>query len=413
MRAMAIVIAGCLAASPAAAQELTPSQGNEMLEEFADRARGVFAGMSFEEFKAATPYYPEAGKYVVNGDVPIRNEKLLKEFYDRNVANSPAPPGDGASPEFIILRLGGLDQIWNNALKRQLTYCVSHTFGARYPLVVADMAAAAAAWEAVADLDFTHLSGEDDRCDSNNNAVVFDVRPINVNGDFLAIAFFPNEPRSARNVFIDNSGFTLDPNGNLTLRGILRHELGHTIGARHEHTRPDSGACFEDEDWRGVTDYDAFSVMHYPQCNGQGDWTLRLTEKDKNGVACIYDAANGFVIDTSICTPEVAVNAETKVVFGPDAVAVGEMQSYGPFSVTPHTRFETKMTGHGGDPGDPDLYLKFDGPALRLDYDCRPFTIGADETCSVDVPAGKSVASVMVHGWRAGSYNLSVTHFAP
>jgi hypothetical protein len=90
----------------------------------------------------------------------------------------------------------------------------------------------------------------------------------------------------------------------LTLTGILRHELGHTIGLRHEHTRPESGTCFEDNDWRGVTDYDAFSVMHYPQCNGQGDWSLTLTAFDQNGIACLYGPAPGFTIDSTICTKE-------------------------------------------------------------------------------------------------------------
>ena len=60
-------------------------------------------------------------------------------------------------------------------------------------------------------------------------------------GEYLARAYFPNEPRRDRNVLIDETSFDLDPDEKLTLVGILRHELGHTLGWRHEHTRPESG----------------------------------------------------------------------------------------------------------------------------------------------------------------------------
>ena len=71
---------------------------------------------------------------------------------------------------------------------------------------------------------------------------------------YLARAFFPNEERAERNVLIDESSFHVDPDGALQLVGILRHELGHTLGWRHEHTRPESGTCFEDNNWRPLTD---------------------------------------------------------------------------------------------------------------------------------------------------------------
>ena len=48
----------------------------------------------------------------------------------------------------------------------------------------------------------------------------------------------------------------------------MAHELGHTLGFRHEHTRPEAGTCFEDNNWRPLTPYDSASIMHYPQCNG-------------------------------------------------------------------------------------------------------------------------------------------------
>ncbi|MCZ7600726.1 MAG: hypothetical protein M5U09_27465 [Gammaproteobacteria bacterium] len=153
----------------------------------------------------------DGGKYIVNGDTTIANEKLLREFYEANVANRPAAD----ITEFTVHLVGGLDSVWSTAEKGALTYCVSDTFGARYTRVVADMQAAAAAWEAVADLDFIHVGAEDGRCNAANASVVFDVRPVD-HGQYLARAFFPNEPRFGRNVLIDESSFDLDPNGTLT-----------------------------------------------------------------------------------------------------------------------------------------------------------------------------------------------------
>lgn len=99
---------------------------------------------------------------------------------------------------------------------------------------------------------------------------------------------------------IDGSAFNLGP-GKLSLVGIMRHELGHTLSYRHEQTRPEAGKCFEDRDWQPLTEYDAFSVMHYPQCNGLGDWALALTEKDEVGTACLYGAASGYTFDPTQC----------------------------------------------------------------------------------------------------------------
>ena len=41
--------------------------------------------------------------------------------------------------------------------------------------------------------------------------------------------------------------------------------------------------------------------LHYPQCNGGADWSLKLTHVDKNGAACVYGPAPGFQVDAQIC----------------------------------------------------------------------------------------------------------------
>ncbi len=407
------VIFGLIFAVPAFAEEPTFNEAKQLLREGAELSRAAYAEMSYREFKNKTYKEPfEGGKYIVNGDTSIADEKLLREFYEQNVAAEPAPPSAN-SPEFAVATVGGLQAVWSTAQKRALTYCVSESFGPRYHQMVAQMQNATSSWESVADIDFIHLMSEDSACNAGNSNVVFDVRPVNVFGEYLARAFFPNESRADRNVLVDESSFRLDPNQVLQLVGILRHELGHTIGARHEHTRPEAGICFEDQNWQPLTDYDPFSVMHYPQCNGLGDWSLTLTNKDKNGVACLYGAASGFTIDSTLCTTPVASQAMTSH-FPNESVSMNEEKRFEKISVKPGSHFVATMTGASNSPGDPDLYVKFDqAPQVGTKFDCRPFLTGAEERCELDVPADASVARVMVHGFARGNYNLEISFVAP
>jgi hypothetical protein len=137
----------------------------------------------------------------------------------------------------------------------------------------------------VARVNFVHVASEDANCNQRNGNVVFDVRQVSTS-QYLARSFFPSTSRRSRNVLISYTSF-----GNIspwTLTGVLRHELGHTLGFRHEHTRPEAGTCFEDNNWRALTTYDSSSVMHYPQCNGTQNGDLVLTSKDVAGAKSLY-----------------------------------------------------------------------------------------------------------------------------
>jgi serine protease len=392
----------------------SPEQGKQILSDNAKQKRDEWKAKTFEEFKAQTYKEPfEGGKYIVNGDTPILNGKLLQEFFETRIKESDSP-AEGGRKKLTVHQVNGQDAVWNSTEKRQLTYCVSTSFGNHYNQMVADMQAATGAWEAVANVDFIYVAGQDGNCTATNSNVVFDVRPVNVNGQYLARAFFPDEPRPTRNVLVDNSSFQLDPNAKLSLQGILRHELGHTIGFRHEHTRPDSGTCFEDNNWRPLTSYDAFSVMHYPQCNGKGDWALTLTNIDSNGAACLYGPAQGFTIDSSICQgPEeppgpIACGPKMESFTGQN-VAKNEEKTFGPFVVAPGTLVEVVMHGEAN-PGDPDLYVRFSQDPTTTAYDCRPYLSGAEETCTLDVPTNGTAVHVKVRGYSAAHFNLTVTH---
>jgi serralysin len=235
------------------------------------------AGMSWDEFMSVVYQEPDTGVYIVNGDELIETRADLEKFYVEHVQQG----------GLAVLTSGGTPVKWDAATAYNITYCVSTGFGSRYSAVVSAMNTAANGWEGAAHINFVHKTDQDSSCSSRNKNVIFDVSPVNVGGRYLARAFFPNTSRSARNVLIDNSAFSPGAPG---LDGILRHELGHTLGFRHEHTRPEAGACFEDNNWQALTAYDSSSTMHYPQCNGTNTWNLSITTKDKQGAAALYGA---------------------------------------------------------------------------------------------------------------------------
>lgn len=384
----------------------------------AESARAKWKGRTFEEFRDSVFKEPfEGGKYIVSGDIAIEDEKQLREFFETSILGT-----DGSDVGGRLIVVAGPEGTWSNERKKQLTYCVSTAFGSRQASVIADMAAAAHAWQGVADIAFIHKQDQDGNCTATNDAVVFDVRPVDVNGQYLARAFFPNEPRPGRNVLIDESSFEIPAGGNLQLLGILRHELGHTLGFRHEHTRPESGTCFEDADWAPMTGYDSLSVMHYPQCNGAGDWKLILTARDRSGAACAYGAAPGFTIDQSLivgnCVAPIPTptpgEPETKT-FAAQSVNKGEMKRYGPFNAKPGTTIVAKITPSGTTGGDADLYIRLGAqPEPKAGrYNCRPYLSGSKETCELTArQPPRNVVHAAVHGYTDASYELTVT-FVP
>src|SRR6185369_1127043 len=99
-------------------------------------------------------------------------------------------------------------------------------------------------------------------------------------------------------------------------------------GFRHEHTRPESGTCFEDNNWRALSTYDSASVMHYPQCNGTGDWSLTLTSKDISSAAALYGAPGGGTGGTGGAGGGTGGTGTPKTATATGSVAAGGVVNY-------------------------------------------------------------------------------------
>jgi hypothetical protein len=192
----------------------------------------------------------------------------------------------GVSSELVGILQGSKIVRWSPGTA--LTYCVlrnTFTDQAQYEEVVANMQAATRAWEETCGINFEYRN-DLDASDSLRPPVVFPVRQIDASGAFIAAAFFPNDIANRRRLLIDPSYFTTG----FDHVGVLRHELGHTLGFRHEHIRSLAPRVCPDEDTTAIIElgaYDPKSVMHY-FCGGVGSRDLAITDVDRAGSQKVY-----------------------------------------------------------------------------------------------------------------------------
>ncbi len=227
--------------------------------------------------------------YIAEGDLLIDEGQLPRYAVQRAAARSAPPVAEEdieGRTKLLAVSENGKIVRWQPGMV--LSYCVlKSTFAdaSNYELVRNNMQRAVWDWEAACGVKFEHRADLDES-PTNTPDVLFPVREVNANGQFIAAAFFPNDPPVRRRLVIDPSYYSTD----FDQIGVLRHELGHVIGLRHEHIRSGAPPACGDEDTGDtieVTDYDPQSVMHY-FCGGVGSLTLEITELDRAGAQQIY-----------------------------------------------------------------------------------------------------------------------------
>jgi hypothetical protein len=245
------------------------------------------APVSWEQFLASAYKEPwPGGKYIVDGDIPLRDETDLREYYNSWTSEDSA---------LTVRRTFNVDRIWAFPDRFKLTYCVSTAFAANYQTVIANMATATASWSARVGVRYEYLPAHDASCNQNNANVTFDVRPVSQD-TANASAFFPDYARASRSLAIRPSAFTSTAGGR-DFQGILRHELGHTLGFRHEHIWLNSPCHGESSaDARLATAYDVNSVMHYPECRPSGTGGYRQTQVDYIGAVGLYGVSPALLV---------------------------------------------------------------------------------------------------------------------
>jgi hypothetical protein len=169
-------------------------------------------------------------------------------------------------------------------------YIKKETFpsDAEYTTVRENIRTATEDWMKVCGIQFEYLPALDTDPAARPGSALFPVIYQDVGGQFIAAAFFPDDPASRRFVVVDPSYF--DPNLRFDRVGVFRHELGHVLGFRHEHIRSEAPAACPGEPLFGttpLTDYDPRSVMHY-FCGDVGSETLQITEVDRAGAVRLY-----------------------------------------------------------------------------------------------------------------------------
>jgi len=190
---------------------------------------------------------------------------------------------------------GGRVVRWKDGMP--LSYGIAReTFADReYRTLRANMHHATRSWEEVCGIRFAYLEASNHgTADEAESDAMFTVLGEDTGGEVIASAFFPDDPPNRRFVVIDPSYFAaaleFDP------VGVLRHEIGHVLGFRHEHIRTGGWVECDPEDLRntlGLTQYDSKSVMHY-LCDGIGSAALELTEVDREGAQKVYGPPFGL-----------------------------------------------------------------------------------------------------------------------
>jgi hypothetical protein len=284
------------ASGQSAAESEVPK--NKVEEAYSAAIRDPFDDAILQDYLDTIPSvanaFSEERLYLVEGDMPMTLKEVRAYLTSQGNADKSA---EMQQPELRVHVAGGKVACWWRG-QRTLRYAVvraSFPSQELYQRTVSDMAAAGGDWQALCGpcaVEFKHAAEHDGITTmqqfgdlAGSDKLRFVVVYNDSGGNFIAAAFFPNDPWNRRIVQIDPSYYS--PTLSFPGRGVLRHELGHVLGYRHEHIVGIPGCNREGNDWRPLTPYDPHSVMHY-FCGGGGTMKMEFTDLDGRGHHRLY-----------------------------------------------------------------------------------------------------------------------------
>lgn len=252
-------------------------------------------GPSWDQYRANATAL-ESGELIAETDLYFANEEALRDHYEGLRLE------EYSDKLAVFQQLStGYEPVYSGEDALDIVYCVSTTVP-NQATVVQDMAQATSDWEANANVRFRYDSSQNASCTSTNNNVDFAVVPTTssslagcaANKLFWAAVSGALCASGPGTLEVQYSQLPLFPG--LTGPGLLRHELGHMLGFRHEHPwAPGGGGCSEtptiasyDLTGRRLTAYDQASVMHYAACNGVPNVDSTISPLDQQGAISVY-----------------------------------------------------------------------------------------------------------------------------
>jgi hypothetical protein len=266
----------------ATAQETPTEQQRRLTQEAVANPGNAAKVDAFVKSLVETPR--NSGRYVVEGDIVLSREEI--ESYLRDLKSPTSAPVK--SGELVVNVVGGMFDYLVTPAQRQLTYVYQQS---SFPNVEsfektrAKFRSASAQWVAACPecgITFT---------EANADTATFVIRYEDLDDGTVARSFFPSSPASQRALVVFTPYLSLlptpPPPDSFDAVGVLRHEIGHILGYRHEHIQNIPGCATEGTSWKSITPYTPNSVMHY-FCGGKGSFDLSLRPNDTSGHRCLY-----------------------------------------------------------------------------------------------------------------------------